>query len=438
MFCLTLDNHFSKPARHNIVPTTQSSITLAMGFNETSFGKDKMHVLIAGGGIVGLTIAQGCRENNIPYTVFESETEGTRRHGWCLTLHWCLNALERTIGPEAAAKLPDAVVDKSLKSDAGNFLFLNCETAGVRFKIPPSKNRLRLHRKKLRDILVDGVNIQEGKKLVSVEEIDGGVRAHFEDGTFADGTLLIGADGIHSSVRAHVLPDDYALTPLSINLIGVIRHLTPEQAAPVRALDPLLFQGLHPKTGNFLWYSTHDSFQEPDGRYSYDAQVIVSWVVKDPISDAIPETNNSRVEMMKRRASNFAEPLRSIVVDIPTDVDTTAIKLADFPCREWDNRGGRVTLAGDSAHAMTMYRGEGANHGILDAALLVDQLKRMHTGEIDQKTAIDSYEAEMVPRAFDAVMKSRRAAFAAHDWDAITEDSPIVGARLPPTTTQVV
>lgn len=99
------------------------------GANETTPEKSRMHVLIAGGGIVGLTIAQGCRENDIPYTVLEKDTEETRRHGWSLTLHWCLNALKRTIGPKAAAKLPDAVVDKSLKTDAGNFLFLNCETA---------------------------------------------------------------------------------------------------------------------------------------------------------------------------------------------------------------------------------------------------------------------------------------------------------------------
>lgn len=138
---------------------------------------------------------------------------------------------------------------------------------------------------------------------------------------------------------------------------------------------------------------------------------------------------------MKQRASSYAEPFRSVVMDIPNDLDiTTPLRLADFPCREWDNQGGRVTLAGDSAHAMTMYRGEAANHGILDAALLVDQLKRVHKGEIDQKTAVDLYEAEMRPRTYTAVMRSREAALIAHDWDAITEESPIVGARLPPRT----
>lgn len=56
------------------------------------------HVLIVGGGIVGLTIAQACQQNGISYAVYERDEPGFRRQGWALTLHWCLNALERTIG----------------------------------------------------------------------------------------------------------------------------------------------------------------------------------------------------------------------------------------------------------------------------------------------------------------------------------------------------
>ncbi|KAM0816018.1 putative FAD-binding domain-containing protein [Seiridium cardinale] len=359
----------------------------------------------------------------------------TRRHGWALTLHWVLDALERTIGKERAAKLQKAVVDSSLKKDAGNFLFLNAETCETRYKIPPSKRRLRLHRQKLRDVLTDGLNIQEGKDLVRVEEIEGGVRAHFQDGTSVDGTILIGADGNNSNVRKFLMPEHHELNRLPVHLVGVVRHFTPEQAAPVRALDPLLFQALHPKTQNYLWYSVQECFTEPDGRLSFDCLVIISWIMKDPVSDAIPKTNPERIAKMKERAKEFAEPLRSIVMDIPDDMDyTTPLRLGDFPCRDWDNRNGQVTLAGDAAHAMTMYRGEGANHGILDAALLVDELKRIHKGEIDQKAAINLYEAEMRPRTHEAVLKSRAAALVAHEWDQITIDSPIVGARTAPLT----
>lgn len=149
----------------------------------------------------------------------------------------------------------------------------------------------------------------------------------------------------------------------------------------------------------------------------------------------MPTTDRERIAAMKERASDFTEPFRSIVMDIPDDLDlATPLRLGDFPCREWDNRGGRVTLAGDSAHAMTMFRGEAANHGIVDAALLIDQLKKVHKGELDQKVAIDQYEAEMRPRTHAAVLKSRAAALVAHEWEKVTEDSAVIGARVAPRT----
>ena len=334
-----------------------------------------------------------------------------------------------------------------MKKDAGNFLFLNCATGKARYRIAPSKRRLRLHRQKLRTILTDGLNIQEGKKFERAEVLeDGRVRAHFQDDTFADGTILIGADGNNSNVRRYLMPDTAALTPLPVHLVGVIRHFTADQGEAIRAIDPLLFQGLHPETGNYLWYSVQEVQEEADGRLSYDALVIISWLAKDANSgdvvgpagevaadDKIPATNCERIAMMKRRAAEFTEPLRSIVADIPDDLDkTTPLRLGDFPTCSWDNRNGRITLAGDSAHAMTMYRGEGANHGIVDAALLVDQLKRIHSGVISQEAAIDEYEAEMQSRTHEAVMKSRAAAIVAHQWDKLTDESPVVAARSPP------
>lgn len=277
-----------------------------------------------------------------------------------------------------------------------------------------------------------------GKRLKSIEELPEGlgVRAIFEDGTKAEGSLLIGTDGNNSIVRKHLLPQSYELNRLPLNLIGVVRHFTPEQAAPIRALDPLLFQALDPETGNFLWYSVQEVFEEPDGRRSLDALVAITWLVVDDSADALPESNVERIALMKRRAANFAEPLRSIIMDIPDDSEARLLRMGDFvpPLEGWSDVSGSVTLAGDASHAMTMYRGEGANHGILDAALLVDQLKRIVSGEATQEDAVRLYETEMRERTARSVLLSRQAALDAHDWEKANSDSPLFGARVPPET----
>lgn len=147
-------------------------------------------------------------------------------------------------------------MDKTLSATQGNFLFFNAATGEPRYNIPPNKRRLRLNRQKFRALLSTGLDVQEGKRLASVETLaNGGVKAHFTDGSNAIGSLLIGADGNNSVVRKHLLGEQGNLNLLPVNMIGVVRHFTPEQAAPVRALDPLLFLALHPDTQNFLWYS---------------------------------------------------------------------------------------------------------------------------------------------------------------------------------------
>jgi len=86
----------------------------------------------------------------------------------------------------------------------------------------------------------------------------------------------------------------------------------------------------------------------------YTVQLMVSWRLEDPVKDEVSSDNTERLENMKRRASRFAEPLRSAILDIPSGTEVVEVKLGDWPCFDWDNFGGRATLAGDAAHAMTM------------------------------------------------------------------------------------
>lgn len=86
-----------------------------------------------------------------------------------------------------------------MRLDEGNFLFLNAETAQVRHKIPPAKERFRLNRPKLLNLLSEGLDIQWGKHATHHEDLrDGSVKVHFKDGTTATGSLLVGADGNNS------------------------------------------------------------------------------------------------------------------------------------------------------------------------------------------------------------------------------------------------
>jgi len=115
---------------------------------------------------------------------------------------------------------------------------------------------MRVGRRKLRTILSSGLDIQYGKSLQSFEKLETGeVVATFTDGTSVKGSLLVGADGNNSVVREGLKMENTRLTPLPVNLIGAVRRFTPEQASPVRALNPLLFFAMNPETRIFFFYS---------------------------------------------------------------------------------------------------------------------------------------------------------------------------------------
>lgn len=70
----------------------------------------------------------------------------------------------------------------------------------MRYKIPPTKRRLRLHRQKLRSVLSQHLDIKYNKEVKFFEKTpEGRVVVHFMDGTIEEGSILIGADGNHSA-----------------------------------------------------------------------------------------------------------------------------------------------------------------------------------------------------------------------------------------------
>ncbi|RIB03856.1 hypothetical protein C2G38_2122141 [Gigaspora rosea] len=86
----------------------------------------------------------------------------------------------------------------------------------------------------LRDVLLEGVDTQWGKKCIGYEESDDGVWALFEDGTREFGDLLIGADGINSPKL-----DNYVLLVSHLEENYPFRTYIPPRRRQFLDIDPL-------------------------------------------------------------------------------------------------------------------------------------------------------------------------------------------------------
>ena len=113
------------------------------------------------------------------------------------------------------------------------------------------------------------------------------------------------------------------------------------------------------------------------GKELYRVQINLPWLAH-PEEDDAKRSDVERLADMKRRAQSFHPVLRNAVQSIPEVSQVLEIVLQDWPCYDWDNHGGRVSLVGDAAHAMTTHRGEAANNGMLDAYSLWETLERVY------------------------------------------------------------
>jgi 2-polyprenyl-6-methoxyphenol hydroxylase-like FAD-dependent oxidoreductase len=271
-------------------------------------------------------------------------------------------------------------------------LFINNATGEVKWRIPPNR-RWRVNRESLRRVLLKGVEegIVWGRRVEGVRFGDDGKprlilrrtlndpngsdeREEIEEEESAPATLIVGTEGSRSSIRRFLCPDNYTNNPLPVRFTGVGISLSAAEVAPLREMDPLLFQGCHPETGDYFWFSMLDTpSQSPPSKppasgqadtdlekegeekeeRPYKVQLGLSWPVRSA-NDEVARTDAERLANMKRRAANFVPFLRDVFQNIPEETPVVEVKLADWTPQSWDNRNGTVTLVGDAAHAMTM------------------------------------------------------------------------------------
>jgi hypothetical protein len=174
-----------------------------------------LHVLIIGGGVGGLCLAQGLKQSEISVAVYERDRsvhfryQGYRIHintDGSRALHDCL--------PENLFSL---FVATSSKPTTGRFTIFDPQLK-ERFSMPlpravadPSFLLITdVNRLTLCEILLAGLEgiVHFDKTFERFEQMDGGqVCAYFADGASATGDLLIGADGSNSVIRKLIVPD---------------------------------------------------------------------------------------------------------------------------------------------------------------------------------------------------------------------------------------
>ena len=384
------------------------------------------HVLIIGGGIGGLALAQGLTRAGVSAAVYErdssltSRLQGYRVHispGGSRALHECLpphlfDAFDRTCGkPMRAIHFLTEQMKPLLSLDAG---LVKDDDAVARHR---SVSRITL-----RQVLMAELgDVHLGKTFVRYEERGGKVVAHFDDGTSAEGDILVAADGAGSRVRRQFLPDA-SLLDTGVTGIGGKVFLDDNRARIAsRLLDGMclvagrdgvcLFVAMQEVNDALGAIGANEAGSLQSGAVFENTRSYVMWGLgakRERLGIDANEHDPARLAALAARAVlGWAPEFRTLVgLADPTTLSQFAIRTSTA-VGPWPT--GRVTLLGDAIHAMTPYRGIGANMALEDAVRLTRAIVAGARGERDLFDAVAGYEVEMRDYGFRAARNSLHA-----------------------------
>ena len=248
-------------------------------------------------------------------------------------------------------------------SDNDRYRFLNLETGEDKYCFP-SSTHYRLNRKSFRELLSTGLEINWGKRFVEFEPTEKGVVVKFDDGTTVEGSILLAVDGKNSRAKRLLMGEEKSrLNPLPVAFVGITLRLSPEQMKPFRDVHPVLWQGAHPGSGYYMFFSMLSTPQTNGSAGTsdeyYEGQFNMSWLVdRNGPLEAAPAERLAQVKRAAVSDTGFFHSLQEAIQNIPDDSPMLEIKLEDWPTQDWPSSSGRVTLVGDAAHTMTMCKFE--------------------------------------------------------------------------------
>jgi 2-polyprenyl-6-methoxyphenol hydroxylase-like FAD-dependent oxidoreductase len=367
-----------------------------------------VRVLVIGGGIGGLCLAQGLIKSGLEVAVFERDAHAAvRGQGYRVSI--------KDVGAHALhdclpTELFDLCVETSIRQ-ATTMAFTD-EQLIPKFRkdiphLTPGLAGFGANRLTLREILLSGIDgcVHFGKTCTGYQRLGDRVRAVFADGTSAEGDLLVGADGTGSAIRRQLVPEAvideydraiYGRNPMTVRTPDWLPEILTDSFNRVTGPGAAMSVATCRATGTAPGLT-------PIGDY-------LSWMLtlsQDRLSGA---ADPARLLALARQAVAGWHPAVARIID-ESDVDGTALVTMSTarPVVGWDEP--RVTMLGDAIHTMPPGRGEGANTALRDAEMLRATLVAVVQG-VPLETAKALYEQEMLRYGFEMVARSRDEPFA--------------------------
>jgi 2-polyprenyl-6-methoxyphenol hydroxylase-like FAD-dependent oxidoreductase len=358
-------------------------------------------ILIAGGGIGGLTLALSLHQAGIPCAVFEAAAD-VKELGVGINLLPHATCVFHTLG--LLAELDNiAIRTRELRylNHLGQGLWAGDRGLWAGHETP----QLSIHRGRLHGALWRAAQarlpagaLHSGYRLAGFTQGPDEVTARFAlaDGAEVQehGAVLVGADGIHSAVRRLLHPDDGGLRWQGSQLWrGAVEW-------PAFAGGNVMVIAGDTKTKLTIY---------PIAEGGSPGTRLTNWIINGKVNSGDlpppPREDWSRPGKLED-VLPFAQRLRLPFLDIEALIRATP-NFFEYPECDRDPlpwwTQGRVTLLGDAAHPMYPTGSNGSAQAVLDAQCLAKLLS-----ESSPETALQAYEAERLPKTAAVVLSNRR------------------------------
>jgi len=361
----------------------------------------EQQVLIAGGGIGGMALALTLHQIGVPCTVFEAVAQ-IKPLGVGINLQ--PNAVRELFDLGLGADMLDQVglpaLEWALVGRNGNDIHAEPRGLKAGYHWP----QYAMHRGALQMMLYQLVQqrlgadaVQTGLRAVGYRQTEAGVTLQLRDAAGQlhekTGAVLVGADGLHSALRAQMHPDQ---PPIQWGGAILWRGVT--RAAPIRTGSSFVGLGTH----------KHRMVIYPISAPDADGLATINWIAEQTVDNSAGWEGDWNRKVDIERFIHHFEGWNYDWLDVPALI-RGASEVFEYPMIDRDPVpswvDGRMALLGDAAHVMYPTGSNGASQAIIDGRVL--GAKFLEHGLTPD--ALAAYDAQLCQPVSELVLRNRGA-----------------------------